>query len=153
MVGDFQQAIFGDLADLARYRELHELLMEEGAAEELKFSVTFRLDQAQLDFVNATFPEILNNSGGQVQFVELNARPDILPGQVLRLDLGAEVDLTMPELQRAESEAQAFRRGMWGAAPQIPGPSYTRRSKASRPPTSRSKTPASKRRKRRTKKP
>ena len=59
----------------------------------------------------------------------------------------------LPEFQRAEAEAQAFRRGMWGGAPQIPAPSYTRRSKASRPPTSRSKTPASKRRKTRPKKP
>jgi endonuclease YncB( thermonuclease family) len=68
--------------------------------------------------------------------------------------VSARVPLTrLPELQRAEAEAQAFRRGMWGGAPQIPAPSYTRRSKASRPPTSRSKTPASQRRKRRTKKP
>ncbi len=59
----------------------------------------------------------------------------------------------LPELQRAEAEAQAFRRGMWGGAPQIPAPGYTRRSKASRPPTSRSKKPASKRRTKRTKKP
>jgi endonuclease YncB( thermonuclease family) len=59
----------------------------------------------------------------------------------------------LQELQRAEAEAQAFRRGMWGSAPQIPAPSYTRRSKASRPPTSRTNTPASKRRKTRTKKP
>jgi endonuclease YncB( thermonuclease family) len=59
----------------------------------------------------------------------------------------------LQELQRAEADAQAFRRGMWGSAPQIPAPSYTRRSKASRPPTSRSTTPASKRRKPRTKKP
>jgi endonuclease YncB( thermonuclease family) len=59
----------------------------------------------------------------------------------------------LPELQRAEADAQAFRRGMWGGAPRIPPPSYTGRSKASRPPTSRSKTPASKRRKTRTKKP
>jgi endonuclease YncB( thermonuclease family) len=68
--------------------------------------------------------------------------------------VSARVPLTrLAELQRAEAEAQAFRRGMWGSAPQIPAPSYTRRSKASRPPTSRSKTPASTRRKRRTKKP
>ena len=56
MVGDFQQSIYRDPADLARYRELHEMLVDDRAAEELKFSVTFRLDQAQLDFVNATFP-------------------------------------------------------------------------------------------------
>ena len=68
--------------------------------------------------------------------------------------VSARLPLTrLPELQRAEAEAQAFRRGMWGSAPQIPAPSYTRRSKASRPPTSRTKTPASKRRKTRTKKP
>ena len=68
--------------------------------------------------------------------------------------VSARLPLTrLQELQRAEAEAQAFRRGMWGSAPQIPAPSYTRRSKASRPPTSRSKTPASKRRKRRAKKP
>ena len=56
------------------------------------------------------------------------------------------------ELQRAEADARAFRRGMWGSAPQVPASSYTGRSKAPRPPTSRSNTPASKRRKTRTKK-
>jgi ATP-dependent exoDNAse (exonuclease V) beta subunit len=106
MVGDFQQSIYRDPADLARYRELHNLLVEDRVAEELGFSVTFRLDQAQLDFVNATFPEILNNAGGQVQFVELNARPDILPGQAMRLDLGSEVDLATPELERAAQETR-----------------------------------------------
>src|SRR5207249_5644955 len=33
----------------------------------------------------------------------------------------------LDELKRAEAEAQAFRRGMWGEAPQIPSASYTRR--------------------------
>ena len=106
MVGDFQQSIYRDPADLARYRELHELLIEHRAADELKFSVTFRLDQAQLDFVNATFPSILDNTGGQVEFVELNPRPEILPGQVMRLELGKEIDLNAPELQRAAQEAR-----------------------------------------------
>jgi len=59
----------------------------------------------------------------------------------------------LAELQRAESEAQAFRRGMWGAAPQIPSASYTGRSKARRSPTSRTKTPSSRRRTTRKKKP
>jgi endonuclease YncB( thermonuclease family) len=68
--------------------------------------------------------------------------------------VSARVPLTrLAELQRAEAEAQAFRRGMWGGAPQIPTPSYTQGPKASRSPTSRSKTPASTRRKTRTKKP
>ena len=68
--------------------------------------------------------------------------------------ISARLPLTrLTELQRAEADARAFRRGMWGSAPQVPAPSYTGRSKAPRPPTSRSNTPASKRRKTRTKKP
>ena len=30
------------------------------------------------------------------------------------------------DLKRAEAEAQAFRRGMWGSTPALPSPSYTR---------------------------
>ncbi len=87
MVGDFQQSIYRDRADLARYRRIHDTLVETGAAEALKFSVTFRLDTAQLGFVNETFREILNDCDHQVAFVELNPRPEILPGQVVRLNL------------------------------------------------------------------
>jgi ATP-dependent exoDNAse (exonuclease V) beta subunit len=101
MVGDFQQSIYRDPADLTRYRELHQVLVGTDAAQELKFSVTFRLDTAQLNFVNATFGEILNNQDGQVAFVELNPRPDVLPGQVMRFDFGCDVDLSSPESQRA----------------------------------------------------
>jgi ATP-dependent exoDNAse (exonuclease V) beta subunit len=105
MVGDFQQSIYRDPADLAHYRELHEVLVATGAAQELKFSVTFRLDTAQLNFVNATFGEILNDKNGQVAFVELNPRPDVLPGQAIRFDFGCDVDLSLPESQRALLEA------------------------------------------------
>ena len=59
----------------------------------------------------------------------------------------------LSELQGAESEAKAARRGMWGAVPQIPMPGYTRRSKVSRPPTSRIKTRPPKRRTTRKKNP
>jgi ATP-dependent exoDNAse (exonuclease V) beta subunit len=106
MVGDFQQSIYRDPADLAHYRELHKLLVATAAAEELNFSVTFRLDTAQLDFVNATFGEILNNQDGQVEFVKLNPRPEILPGQVIRFDFNCDVDPDLPELQRAALEAR-----------------------------------------------
>ncbi len=106
MVGDFQQSIYRDPADLAHYRQLHDALVETGAAEELKFSVTFRLDQAQLDFINNTFDKILNNSAGQVEFVEMNPRLENLPGQVIRFELGAGVDLSLPETQRAQIEAR-----------------------------------------------
>ena len=90
MVGDFQQSIYRDPHDLSHYRELHESLVASGAADELKFSVTFRLDQAQLDFINATFPNILNNLEGQVEFLELSPRPDVLPGQVIRFELAGK---------------------------------------------------------------
>src|ERR1700742_995542 len=66
--------------------------------------------------------------------------------------VSARLPLTrLPELQRAEAEAQAARRGMWGGAPRIPSPGYTGGSAASPSPSSRSRTPASKRRKTRTK--
>src|ERR1700736_6381151 len=87
MVGDFQQSIYRDRADLSKYRRIHETLVETGAAEALQFSVTFRLDTAQLDFVNETFREILNDRDEQVAFVELKPRPQVLPGQVVRLNL------------------------------------------------------------------
>ena len=107
MVGDFQQSIYRDRADLNYYRHLHERLTTNGTAEEVTFSVTFRLDRAQLDFVNQTFGEILNNLDGQVAFVELNPRPDALPGQMVRLDLGAEIDSTpLSEERGAAIEAR-----------------------------------------------
>jgi ATP-dependent exoDNAse (exonuclease V) beta subunit len=91
MVGDFQQSIFGDRADLNNYRKVHEALIASGSAEELVFSVTFRLDQTQVDFINATFRDVLNEENGQVRFVELQPRPDVLPGQVIRVSLGEEL--------------------------------------------------------------
>jgi ATP-dependent helicase/nuclease subunit A len=106
MVGDFQQSIYRDPTDLAHYRQLHRALVEAGAAEELKFSVTFRLDRAQLGFVNDTFGKILNNTEGQVEFVKMHPRPEILPGQVIRFELGDGVDLSLPETQRAQIEAE-----------------------------------------------
>src|SRR4051812_21275444 len=91
MVGDFQQSIYHDRADLAHYQRVHEALVSAEAGEAVTFSVTFRLDQRQLDFVNATFGEILNGESGQVTFVELQPRPKVLPGQVVRLSLSAEL--------------------------------------------------------------
>src|SRR5439155_12289397 len=106
MVGDFQQSIYRDPRDLAHYRKLHQTLIDTRAAEELKFSVTFRLDRAQLDFVNDTFAKILNDAEGQVKFVELSQRPEICPGQVIRFELGDDVDLKLTETQRAQIEAR-----------------------------------------------
>src|SRR5205085_1286221 len=106
MVGDFQQSIYREPHDLNHYRQLHKALIKNRAAEELKFSVTFRLDRAQLDFINDTFAKILNDAEGQVKFVELSPRPEILPGQVIRFELGDDVDLELTETQRAQIEAR-----------------------------------------------
>ena len=88
MVGDFQQSIFGERADLAHYRRVHNALTNGVAGESVTFSVTFRLDQKQIDFVNEVFPGVLHNTARQVAFVPLNARPEVLPGQMVRFDLG-----------------------------------------------------------------
>lgn len=113
MVGDFQQSIYGDRADLNHYRAVHRALVEGDAADALKFSVTFRLDQQQLDFVNDTFREILNNTDGQVEFVELHPRPEVLPGQVLKVSLGGDLlpdGDKLKDYQKAKIEADQLAR-------------------------------------------
>src|SRR5256884_4205086 len=90
MVGDFQQSIYWQRADLNYYRAVHEALIADKHGERLEVAVTFRLNQKQLDFVNETFREILNNNDGQVRFVELQPRPEILPGKVIRVPLVAK---------------------------------------------------------------
>jgi len=106
-----------------------------------------RLEQegATFDVYNRHLAYVLTEDG---VFVNAALVRDGLARVSARLPLAR-----LAELQRAEGEAQAFRRGMWGRAPQIPGPSYTHGLKASRPPTSRTKTAASRRRKARKKEP
>jgi ATP-dependent exoDNAse (exonuclease V) beta subunit len=109
MVGDFQQSIYWQRADLNYYRAVHEALISDKNAESLEFAVTFRLDQKQLDFVNETFREILNNKDGQVRFVELQPRPNILPGKVIRVPLAKEMlpeGKKLKDYQKARIEAE-----------------------------------------------
>ena len=108
MVGDFQQSIYWRRADLNYYRAVHEALIADKNGESLEFAVTFRLDQKQLDFVNETFREILNNKDGQVRFVELQPRPNILPGKVIRVPLAKELlpaGKKLKDYQKARIEA------------------------------------------------
>src|SRR5947207_11259087 len=115
MVVDFQQSIYRDPRDLNHYRELHHALIESGVAEELKFSVTFRLDQSLIEFVNGTFARILDNTEGQFEFVELSPRPEILPGQVIRFELGDDIDMSLSEPQHAQIEAKRLAKWVRGA--------------------------------------
>jgi ATP-dependent helicase/nuclease subunit A len=112
MVGDFQQSIYRDRADLKNYRTIHDSLVESGFAIELTFSVTFRLDQTQVDFINRAFREILNDTDGQVRFVELQRRPEVLPGQVIRVSLarGLLPGGKLKDYQKAKIEADALAR-------------------------------------------
>src|SRR6266699_3644209 len=105
MVGDFQQSIYWHRADWNYYRAVHEALISDKNGESLEFAVTFRLDQKQLDFVNETFREILNNKDGQVRFVELQPRPEILPGKVIRVPLVAKE--LLPEGKRLKDYQKA----------------------------------------------
>jgi ATP-dependent exoDNAse (exonuclease V) beta subunit len=110
MVGDFQQSIYHERADLNCYRTVHEALIADKNGESLEFSVTFRLDQKQLDFVNETFRRILNDKDGQVRYVELQPRPEILPGKVTRVSLVAKELLPegkkLKDYQKARIEAE-----------------------------------------------
>src|SRR5437762_4086761 len=119
MVGDFQQSIYWECADLNYYRAVHEALIADTNGESLEFAVTFRLDQKQLDFVNETFREILNNEDGQVPFVELQPRPEILPGQVIRVPLVAKELLPegqkLKDYQKARFEAEYLARSIKSA--------------------------------------
>jgi len=119
MVGDFQQSIYRERADLNYYRAVHEALVADKHGESVEFAVTFRLDQKQLDFVNETFREILNNKDGQVRFVELQPRPNILPGKVIRVPLVANELLPegkkLKDYQKARIEAEYLARWIKGA--------------------------------------
>ena len=107
MVGDFQQSIYRERADLHYYRAVHDALVKDAGGEALTFSVTFRLDEEQLKFVNETFRELLNDTAGQVRFVELHPRPEILPGKVIRVPLLAK-DL-LPEGKKLKDYQKARR--------------------------------------------
>jgi micrococcal nuclease len=109
--------------------------------------VRLEYEGAATDVYNRRLAYVVTEDG---QFVNAVLVREGLARVVARTPL-----VRLRELQRAQAEAQAFRRGMWGQAPASPAPSYTRRSKASRPPpstTSRSKAPSAKRRTTRQKK-
>ena len=114
MVGDFQQSIYWERADLKYYKAVHDALITDKNGESLEFAVTFRLDQKQLNFVNETFREILNEEAGQVRFVDLQPRPNILPGTVIRVPLVAKELLPegkkLKDYQKARIEAEYLAR-------------------------------------------
>lgn len=108
MVGDPQQSIYSDRADLATYLDLHEEIAHSVEGESLTFSVTMRCDRAVVAAVNAIFPQALDGEGGQVELVPLEAKPGAGTGNVERQLLRIEPEGTRKEeIQRAEAEALA----------------------------------------------
>jgi ATP-dependent helicase/nuclease subunit A len=99
MVGDPQQSIYSDRADLDHYRVVRDFLKESAATAELEFEVTFRCDRAVIGFVNSAGPLLLNGEAGQAPFYRLRERPGAGPGQVAlwrppEIPAGEEVHLT-----------------------------------------------------------
>ncbi len=107
MVGDPQQSIYSDRADLHGYLALHEALSDAPDGDALTFTVTMRCDQAVVEAVNTAFPAVLNGSAGQVDLVPLEARPGVLPGCVERLTLAPEAE-SAKKRDQLEAEAAAL---------------------------------------------
>ncbi|KAF0093543.1 MAG: UvrD/REP helicase [Puniceicoccaceae bacterium 5H] len=107
MVGDPQQSIYSERADLGFYRALHQRLLDFPGGEELRFQVTMRCQQAVVDTLNTLLPAVLTGGEGpqsQVPYIPLEARPDATPGQVVRLALPDPED-AKPDLDRAYANA------------------------------------------------
>jgi len=86
--------------------------------------VRLESDVPALDAYNRHLSYVLTETG---EFVNATLVREGLARVSARVPLSR-----LAELKRAEAEAQAFRRGMWGTAPQIPAAGYTRRLGAGR---------------------
>jgi len=89
MVGDPQQSIYGSRSSLLFYENIRKRLLEQGAAEELKFHVTFRCARRIISFANAVAGPMLDGRDGQVSYVSLMPKPDVCEGIVARVELTA----------------------------------------------------------------
>jgi ATP-dependent helicase/nuclease subunit A len=98
MVGDGQQSIYGSRADIRNYRRHLEALQTDPNGALLEFSVSFRVPQAAVPFLNAGFDrafgrthpwnvEPANNQLAQVPFQPLAAGPANAAGAVSALTL------------------------------------------------------------------
>jgi micrococcal nuclease len=99
----------------------------------LKHWVRLEWDGPTRDVYNRHLAYVVREDG---LFVNAALVRDGLARVTARLPLGR-----LDELKRAEREAQAFRRGMWGAAPSVPEPSYTPPSTGQRSPSATTKKP------------
>jgi endonuclease YncB( thermonuclease family) len=84
--------------------------------------VRLEQDGAPLDVYNRHLAYVMREDG-------LFVNAAMLRDGLARLSARAPL-ARLDELRRAERDAQAFRRGMWGDAPRLPSPEYTHRSTA-----------------------
>lgn len=91
MVGDPQQSIYADRADIHTYLHVDEILRQSDGGETAKFTVTMRCDKAVVDWVNVATPAALNGEDRQVKFVKLQERPWAGKGDASVMRLTPEV--------------------------------------------------------------
>jgi endonuclease YncB( thermonuclease family) len=96
--------------------------------------VRLEQDAPALDSYNRHLAYVVTENG---EFVNATLVREGLARVTARVPL-ARLD----ELKRAEAEAQAFRRGMWGDVPQLPGAGYTRAAGSGKRSAGSTKTPA-----------
>jgi ATP-dependent exoDNAse (exonuclease V) beta subunit len=84
VVGDFQQAIYVPRSDLGFYQKVHDEIIQGERGAESQFMVTFRCDEAVIDFVNRIFPSVLHGEDDQSEFFELKPRLGAGRGQVAK---------------------------------------------------------------------
>lgn len=109
MVGDPQQSIYGDRADLAAYQAIRDKLKQQDAAAELVFSTTWRCQKTIVAVANEMLPSVLNGQGQstpQVPYVPLQAAGNARKGQALRLPLRKPDGL--PDKRSADQLREAY---------------------------------------------
>ncbi|MDR1303466.1 MAG: UvrD-helicase domain-containing protein [Puniceicoccales bacterium] len=79
MVGDPQQSIYSERADVSFYQKIHKILTNVGAMEELLFPVTLRFGPQIARHVNGTFCNILDGRDRQVRFTEISSAEEFQP--------------------------------------------------------------------------
>jgi ATP-dependent exoDNAse (exonuclease V) beta subunit len=121
MVGDPQQSIYSDRADLGRYLAVHQRLIEEGG-EGATFSVTMRCPVSVVESLNRVFPSVLKPEGPesrQVNYVRLDNPKGARTGQIVRITAPSpDPDVDAKSGPREAANVQSFARWLKDLSPQ-----------------------------------
>ncbi len=111
MVGDWQQSIYRQRADLATYRRYHDAVVASPGGRALQYAVTFRCAQAVVDWVSVAGPRFLSGEEGQVAFEPFTALAAAPAGKVERW----KAPPAPVELSKLPSKARTARAALWEA--------------------------------------